>query len=227
MGHLGHPEPELADLVLEALAAGGPVPVGQQDVVREALAAEAERLSRVLAALEVLEGQPGVEHVVRGLADEVARAAHRAVGLLCLMHEPTAIVRTVGQLGAGDGNRGLALESLEVTVGRGAFPQVVALVDPTLVAGERRARLSADGPPRVADDAELLLVEIVEDPLEHWGDRWLRACALHALVAVAPSRARREAWRFSRAPDPVTAETAAWVLATVPDDEPAPGATLR
>lgn len=221
VGHLGHPEPELADVVLDALVVGGPVPVEQQEAVRAALSAEAERLSRVLAALEVLEGQPGAEHVVRGLADEVARARQRSIGLLCLAHEPTAIVRTVGQLGSGGGDRGLALESLEVTVGRGSFAQVLALVDPTLAAGERRTRPSAEAQAQVPDEAELLLVEIIEDPLERWGERWLRACALHALASVSPGRARLEARRFIKAPDPVTAETAAWVLATIPDDESA------
>ncbi len=225
--HLGHPDQELADVVLDALAVGGPVPVEQRGEVRAALTAEAQRLSRVLAALEVLRGQPGAEHVERGLADEVTRATQRSVWLLCLLHDPVAIVRTVGQLGAADGNRALALESLEVTVGRAAFPQVVALVDPTLDAGQRRAQLSADAQGAVPDEAELLLVEIVEDPLELWLDRWLRACALHALASVAPSRARREARRFSNAPDPVTAETAAWVLATVPDTESALGAAVR
>jgi len=74
-------------------------------------------------------------------------------------------------------------------------------------------------PVQVADTPELLMVELVEDPLERWRDRWLRACALHALASVSSGRARWEARRFVGAPDPVTAETAAWILATIPDAE--------
>jgi hypothetical protein len=220
--HIGHPDPEVADAVLDALLVGGPLPVDQDEVVRSALRAEAQRASRVLAALDVLDGIPGAEHVVRGLADELARATRRTIGLLCLCHDPTVIRRTVGQLGATDANRGLALESLEVTVGRADFPSMVALLDPTLGLVARRARLAQVAPVGVPDDPELLLVELVKDPMEIWRDRWLRACALHALAGVAPGRARWAARRFLGAPDPVMAETVAWVLATIPDDEVEP-----
>ena len=211
--HLGHPEPEVADAVLDALAVGGPVPSEQRTFVLGALRREAERASRALAALDVLDGRPGMEHVLSGLSDESARASRRGLGLLCLLHDRTAIVRTANQLGSDA--RPLALEALEVTVGRDLYPLSLGLLDPTMDAEERRAQLSEIAPGGVPHDPELLLSEIVEDPLERWGDPWLRACALHALVAVAPGRARAEARRFSRAPDPVTAETAAWVLATV------------
>jgi hypothetical protein len=154
-----------------------------------------------------------MEHVLRGFSDESARASRRGLGLMCLLHDRTAIVRTANQLGSDA--RPLALEALEVTVGRDLYPLSLGLLDPTMDAEERRAQLSEIAPGGVPHDPELLLSEIVEDPLERWGDPWLRACALHALVAVAPGRARAEARRFSRAPDPVTAETAAWVLATV------------
>jgi hypothetical protein len=217
--HIGHPDPEVADAVLDALLVGGPLPVDPEGVVRSSLGAEAQRASRFLAALEVLGGTAGAEHVVRGLTDELARSARRTIGLLCLRHDPTVIRRTAGQLGATDANRALALESLEVTVGRTAFPSVVALLDPALGPAERRARLAQVAPVEVPDDPELLLVELVKDPMEIWRDRWLRACALHALASVAPGRARWAARRFLGAPDPVTAETVAWVLATVRDAE--------
>ena len=215
--HIGHADPEIADAVLDALRVGGRVLVDQEGIVQAAVGAEVQRASRMLAALDVLEGTPGVEHVRRGLADEVARASRRCVGLLCLRHDPTALVRTVGQLGAADVNRGLALESLEVTVGRTAFASVVPLIDPTLDAQERRARLAVIAPVLLPEDPELLLVDLVEDPEERWQDWWLRACALHALASVAPGRVGSQARRFVGAPDPVTAETAAWVLATMPD----------
>jgi hypothetical protein len=217
--HIGHLDPEVADAVLDALQAGGPLPVDQDEVLRAAVGVEAQRASRVLAALDVLDDVPGAEHVVRGLADELARAARRTIGLLCLRHDPTVIKRTAGQLGATDANRGLALESLEVTVGRADFPSVVALLDQTLGVAERRRRLAEIAPVGVPDDPELLLVELVKDPMEIWRDRWLRACALHALATVAPGRALWAARRFAGAPDPVTAETVAWILATIPDAE--------
>lgn len=83
--HIGHPDPEVADAVLDALLVGGPVRDEQEEVVRAGVGAEVQRASRMLAALDVLEGHPGVEHVMRGLADEVARAARRTTGLLCLL----------------------------------------------------------------------------------------------------------------------------------------------
>jgi hypothetical protein len=217
--HIGHPDPDVADAVLDALLVGGPLPVDHEEVVQSAIGIEAQRASRVLAALEVLDGTAGAEHVVRGLTDELARSARRTIGLLCLRHDAAVIRRTAGQLGATDANRGLALESLEVTVGRTAFPSVVALLDPALGPAERRTRLAEIVPVGVPDDPELLLVELVKDPMEIWRDRWLRACALHALASVAPGRARWAARRFLGAPDPVTAETVAWVLATVRDAE--------
>ena len=208
--HLGHRDPGTADAILDALVVGGPVPSAERALVLEALLGEAGRASRALSALDVLAGRPGMQHVVRGLTDESERASRRGLQLLCLLHDPTAIVRTATQLGSAD--RPLALESLEVTVGRDLYPLALALLGPAMDDDERRARLSAIARGGVPHDPELLLEEIIEDPLEHWNDPWLRACSLHALVAVAPGRARAEAQRFSRAPDPVTAETAAWVL---------------
>jgi hypothetical protein len=214
--HLEHPDPAVADAVLEALALGGPVPSDQEDAVRRALAAEARRASRMRASLDVLDGVAGSEHVVRGLRDEVARASRRTVTLVCLLHDPTMIVRTVEQLGGSPEVRDLARESLEAVLTPELLPVVLALVDPALDPGERSALLGALGLVEVSDDPILLLSEIVEDPRERWRDAWLRACALHALAGLAPGRARGEARRFVRAPDAVTAETAAWVLAEVP-----------
>jgi hypothetical protein len=115
-------------------------------------------------------------------------------------------------LEAENGNRPLALETLEVTVGRSAFPLALALLDPSLEDSDRRVQLRAQGfttDDRATDD---VLIDLIDDPRRFWRDAWLRACALHMLAGLDPERAGREAAGHLAATDPVTAETAEWVV---------------
>lgn len=209
--HLDHHDHEIADAALAALMAGGAVTTEQRPRVRTALSVEAERTARVLAAVTALAAEPWTDHVIRGLHDESARSRRRAIALLGLLHDPTSLMRTVGLLDSDEGHRPLALETLEVTVGRSAFPLCLALLDPQLHDAERRDQLATlIGSPAVLGSTQTL-VELIDDPADYWRDAWLRACALYALAGVDPARAREAAAGWLDDPDSITAETATWV----------------
>jgi hypothetical protein len=212
LAHLGHGDPETADVVLGALAAGDPVTDDQRPVVRAALTDEARRLGRVLASIDALADSPFADHVLRNLHDEAARARRRATELLGLLHDPMSLARNVRLLGDVDGARPLALETLEVTVGRSTFPLALALLDPTLADHARREQLGALVAARARFSPIESLHEMVDDPDDAWRDPWLRACALHALARLDPPFARERAAALTHAPDPVVVETAAWVV---------------
>ena len=212
VAHLDHPDLDTSDAVLDALLAGGPVSAEQRPPVRAALDGDAQRLAEVLAAAEAIGDGPPAAHVRRALLDEASRSRARAMGLLGLLHDPTSLARTVGMLEEENGNRPLALETLEVTVGRSAFPLALALLDPSLEDSDRRVQLRALGfttDDRATDD---VLIDLIDDPRRFWRDAWLRACALHMLAGLDPERAGREAAGHLAATDPVTAETAEWVV---------------
>jgi hypothetical protein len=212
IGEVGHSDPRVADAVLDALVAGGQLAADQGPRVDAAVKEEAERMGRALGALAVLADEGSPEHVIRGLNDEVGRSRRRATALLGLKHDPVPLSRTVGLLESEGGERPLALETLEVTVGRAAFPTVLTLLDPTLEPATRLERLERQGSVRRPADATAALVDLIEDQAGEWRDPWLRACALHALAAHEPARARALAAGFVSDADPVTAETAAWIL---------------
>jgi hypothetical protein len=219
LNHLDHPDRDIADVVLDALAAGGTVSGRDRRRLSPAVQREAERSAQFLDVLATLDGSPSTELLARGLRDEVARSRRRAVLLLGLLHDRTAVVRTISALNPGAADRPLALETLEVTVGRGGFQAALALVDPSLGESERRDALLASS--RTAASAEavpttasVLLADIIRDPAPDWVDPWLRACALHALAHTDPPLAREAAQGLQSSPEAITAETAAWVIRT-------------
>ncbi|HVQ23271.1 MAG TPA: hypothetical protein VMT36_08335, partial [Candidatus Saccharimonadia bacterium] len=120
--HVEHPDQQMADAVLGALVTAGPLPVADRGTARTALRGEALRTMRMLTALAALQDIPAAQHVVRGLRDDVTRSRNRAIGLLGLLHDHVSMSRTISLLGAGGAERPLALETLEVTVGRSGFP---------------------------------------------------------------------------------------------------------
>ncbi len=184
--HLDHPDLETADAILDALLVGGPVSADQRPAVNAALAHEADRLAEILAAVDSVGSLVEARHLRRALADEAARSRHRAIGLLGLLHDPTTLARTVGMLESSNGDRPLALETLEVTVGRAAFPLAVALIDPIVLDADRRDRLRALGFATAHREPVDALIDLIEDPRRLWRDAWLRACALHALASCEP-----------------------------------------
>jgi hypothetical protein len=208
--HLGHADRDVAATVVSALT------VSQQPLrerardVEVAVTAEVARLAAVLDALVVL-GEDAPDLLLRALRDVMASSTERIVDLLGIVHERAPIVRAAMALGSSrESERGLALETLEVTIGRSLAGVLVASRDPTVDVAERLSRLAL-----VADDAHLdhddRVRELVADPDDFWADRWLRACAVYALPALLPDEAVQLASRFVGHPDPVVSETAASV----------------
>jgi hypothetical protein len=171
------------------------------------------------AALTLTElGDQTPEILTRALRDEIAGSQERIVDLLELLHDRSVLARAVGRLGSAvESERGLALEALEVTLGRAEATVVLPAVDPTLSDAERLTQLTRGhrdrAVPRSRLGTEERLRQLVQDPDGFWADAWLRACAIYALPQISPEQARPLAEPLVRHPDPIVAETAASVLA--------------
>ena len=109
-------------------------------------------------------------------------------------------------------SRPLALETLEVTLGRVDARVGVALLDPALDDGQRRGRLAALAPVEHLDAAGRLR-DLAEDPAGHWREPWLRAAALLVMSRAGLPGSGALAAASLADPDPVVAETARAVLA--------------
>ncbi len=204
------PDRELAAVAARALAGSGL----RLDAatVAELTAAETQRATRAAAAAQVFADQGCAEHLVRALDDEVADSAWRVRNALGLAHGTTWLDRALGQLGtAVDGDRALAIETLEVDLGHRTAGHAVALLDPTVDARRRRQLLASRDDAPVAD-AEGWLTEFLDDPAALWQDRWLKVCALHATATVLPDQAAELGRQHHDDPDPIVAQTARWLL---------------
>jgi len=116
--------------------------------------------------------------------------------------------RAVAQLAtSADGDRALAVETLELELGRRTAARLLDLVDPDVDDDGRRARLGAAAPSGDRAAAPWL-TELLDDPDAYWQDDWLRACALYAASELAPESAAAAALTWQDAADPVLAETA-------------------
>jgi hypothetical protein len=56
------------------------------------------------------------------------------------------------------------------------------------------------------------VADLVADPEGHWGDSWLRACAIHAAPVVIGAASVDLARPWVDDADPVVAETARWAV---------------
>jgi hypothetical protein len=121
------------------------------------------------------------------------------------------LARAVAQLASSaDGDRALAVETLELELGRRTAGQLLELVDPDVDDDGRRALLAA-AVPSGDRAAGPWLNELLDDPHTYWQDDWLRACALYAASELAPESAAAAALTWQDAADPVLAETARWL----------------
>ena len=208
--HVDDPDRETRTIVLRALSSRGRGVDDGDGRVRRALADEVSRTAHLLDALAVLEREPVAEDLCRALRDEDREAAARVSMLVGLLHDPFVVAKAVSAL-AGAG-RSLALETLEVTIGRVDLALTRAVLDPTLTDPVRRSALE-DAVPVEHNDFPAWLVDLALDPSERWNDPWLRACALWALDRSGSSRAAVVAGDVVTDADAVVAETARAVLA--------------
>jgi hypothetical protein len=174
-------------------------------------ASETARAVRAAAAAKALARWGSAEHLVRALDDEIRECARRVLDVLGLAHGTAWLERAVGQLESSvDGERGLAIETLEVELAHRTSGFALALLDPTLDATQRRDRLARTSDAQNRSPEEWL-AEFLDDPSGFWQDRWLLVCALHA-TAKLPEQAAERARQHRNSPDPVASETARWLL---------------
>jgi hypothetical protein len=213
---------DISEAAAATLLAGGHSAYGHEPAIRQMVQQTARRLAAVLDALDVVTDVPEAAHLTRALRDEVTAAGERVTLLFGLLHHTTVLSRIARQLGGGDErDRAIALEALEVTLGRESAEVVVAAADPNLSAAERRARLAVSPSvpsPSVSGEGEHsrvtgVLQDVIEDPDGIWAQPWLRACALHAMALIDPRRAADVAPHWVDDLDAVVAETAGWATA--------------
>ena len=174
-------------------------------------ASETVRAVHAAAAANALDRWGSAEHLVRALDDEIRECARRALGVLGLAHGTAWLERALGQLESSvEGERGLAIETLEVELAHRTSGFALALLDPPVDTRQRRDRLAStsDAPNRSPEE---WLAEFLDDPSGFWQDRWLLVCALHA-TAKLPEQAAERARQHRNSPDPVVSETARWLL---------------
>ena len=182
----------------------------EPDLAERLLALESSRAARAAAAGQAVVGAGRAEHLRRALDDEIRACARHARCLVGATFGNQWLTRAVAQLASSaDGDRALAVETLELDLGRRTAARLLDLVDPDVDDG-RRALLAAAA--RSGDRAAgPWLTELLDDPDAYWQDDWLRSCALYAASELAPETAAAAALTWQDAADPVLAETARWL----------------
>ena len=206
---LSGPDRRLARAAGHAIAARGHAL--EPDLAERLVASESSRAARAAAAAEAVTGTGRAEHLRRALDDEIRACARQARCLVGAAFGNQWLARAVAQLASSaDGDRALAVETLELELGRRTAAQLLELVDPDVDDDGRRALLAAAAPSgdRAAGP---WLNELLDDPHTYWQDDWLRACALYAASELAPESAAAAALTWQDAADPVLAETARWL----------------
>ena len=212
---LSGPDRRLARAAGHAIAARGHAL--EPDLAERLVASESSRAARAAAAAEAVTGTGTgtgtgrAEHLRRALDDEIRACARQARCLVGAAFGNQWLARAVAQLASSaNGDRALAVETLELELGRRTAAQLLQLVDPDVDDDGRRALLAAAAPSgdRTAGP---WLNELLDDPHTYWQDDWLRACALYAASELAPESAAAAALTWQDAADPVLAETARWL----------------
>jgi len=215
---LSGPHRRLARAAGPAIAARGHAL--EPDLAERLVALESSRAARAAAAGQAVAGTGRAEHLRRALDDEIRACARQARCLVGAAFGHQWLARAVAQLASSaDGDRALAVETLELELGRRSAAQLLKLVDPDVDDDERRALLAAAAPSAAAPSgaarsdgaAGPWLNELLDDPHTYWQDDWLRACALYGASECAPESAAAAALTWQDAADPVLAETARWL----------------
>jgi hypothetical protein len=208
--HVDHPDRDTRTIVLRALSSRGHSVDDASGRLRGVLRDEVARTAHALDALDLLRHEPAAEDLCRALRDEVRDAAGRGSMLLGLLHGTAVVAKAVAGL-AGPG-RPLALETLEVTLGRADDALARALLDPALTEPVRRSALEPVVPSELKD-SQAWLQDLALDPSGRWHEPWLRSAALWALVRSEWDGAASVAAGVAADEDPVVAETAHAILA--------------
>ena len=194
--HVEHPDRELGLAVRSALAAAGAETAPLAADIEPALRADAEHAARCLAALAAVTPAPLLE---RALRDELELLRERVLALLAMLHgaETSASV-ALGLASATESRRSLAIEMLEVTLGRHEAALASPVVRTDLSDGARLQQLA--GLARVPGDRAATLADLVEDPAGQWRSPWVKRArsTRPARRAGSFAAARQSADRCSR-----------------------------
>jgi HEAT repeat protein/ATP/ADP translocase len=173
----------------------------------------AHGLRLLLALQETANGRGGgcpTAVLPRALQQEYDRLYDTIFHLLACLYDPRALLRAAGELRQPDRHRrGLALETLDVSLTRAQKGLLLPLLDESLPPAQRIQRLQRHF--SLAGLAyEARLREIIEDTAA-WPHEWTRACAIYTaaqngLVELA------EPIRQAQAGPALVAETAVWAL---------------
>lgn len=187
-------------------------PAGLPDL-RTEVELRADRAARARDALVALESQPAAATLRRALVEDTEHSSQVLADHLAMRQGHRGAGRIVAALGrSGTDERALAVELLEVLVGRELGERMAGLLAPWASAEDLATALAGRGEPGLSADAWVR--DLVEDPQTQWDDPWLRSCALHAAPAVVGSPAAirlAEPWLDDL--DDVVAETARSVVA--------------
>jgi hypothetical protein len=182
-------------------------PGGLPDI-RAGVTDHAFRVARARAATAAFGDDPALQMLRRALDEDVEHSARTLADHLAMHHGRRRVERVVAALGAPEPHqRALAIELLEVLVGRQTGERMVALLDPHH--DDVNAGSHGYAPPQWST-AEWV-ADLAADPEARWSDPWLRACAIHASPFVLGAPATDLVRPFVDDSDPVVAETARWV----------------
>jgi hypothetical protein len=186
-------------------------PIGLPDI-RAGVADHALRVARARAATAALGDDPGIEPLRRALVEDVEHSARTLAGHLAMHHGRRRVERVVAALGAPEPQQhALAVELLEVLAGRETGARIVALLDQSPGRANPMGRFDGFAAPEWS--AAEWVTDLAADPAAHWGDPWLRACAIHASPSVLGGAAADLVRPWVDDADPVIAETARWAVA--------------
>ena len=186
-------------------------PNGLPDI-RAGVADHALRVARARAATAALGDDPGTEPLRRALVEDVDHSVRTLAEHLAMHHGRRRVERVIAALGAPEPQQqALAVELLEVLAGREIGARIVALLDQS--PGRANPMAKFDGSAAPLWSAAEWVTDLAADPAAHWGDPWLRACAIHASPSVLGAAAAGLVRPWVDDADPVIAETARWAVA--------------
>jgi hypothetical protein len=142
---LSGPDRRLARAAGHAITATGHAL--EPDLAERLVALESSRAARAAAAARAVADKGRAEHLRRALDDEIRACARQARCLVGAAFGNQWLTRTVAQLASSaHGDRALAVETLELELGRRTAARLLELVDPDVDDDGRRALLAATAP---------------------------------------------------------------------------------
>jgi hypothetical protein len=192
--NVDHPNRALGLLVMERLGGARPALAGVATAFDRARGEDLDHATRILAAHVVLSDEPELDPdgvVRRALQDELELVGRRIAARLEGRFGRDEMRAVLARLQRDAASSALAAEALEVTLGREAAAQVVAVLTPGLPTAERQRPLAPRSVVASARDGRQWLLDIAADEAGLWRSAWLRACAIRAARLTGALRSGR------------------------------------